>query len=27
LLDPNPNKLKATEQGLRYLNNLQEMFL
>lgn len=27
LLDTNPNKLKATEQGLRYLNNLQEMFL
>jgi oxygen-independent coproporphyrinogen-3 oxidase len=27
LLDANPNKLKATEQGLRYLNNLQEMFL
>nr|WP_216863374.1 radical SAM family heme chaperone HemW [Polynucleobacter sp. 31A-FELB] len=27
LLDLNPNKLKATEQGLRYLNNLQEMFL
>ena len=27
LLDPNPNQLKATEQGLRYLNNLQEMFL
>lgn len=27
LLDINPNKLKATEQGLRYLNNLQEMFL
>ena len=27
LLDSNPNKLKATEQGLRYLNNLQEMFL
>jgi oxygen-independent coproporphyrinogen-3 oxidase len=27
LLDPNPSKLKATEQGLRYLNNLQELFL
>nr|WP_216862841.1 radical SAM family heme chaperone HemW [Polynucleobacter sp. CS-Odin-A6] len=27
LLDLNPNKLKATEQGLRYLNNLQELFL
>jgi len=27
LLDSNPNKLKATEQGLRYLNNLQELFL
>jgi putative oxygen-independent coproporphyrinogen III oxidase len=27
LLDSNPTKLKATEQGLRYLNNLQEMFL
>jgi oxygen-independent coproporphyrinogen-3 oxidase len=27
LLDSNPNKLKATEQGLRYLNNLQEIFL
>lgn len=27
LLDSNPNKLKATEHGLRYLNNLQEMFL
>jgi len=27
LLDSDPNKLKATEQGLRYLNNLQEMFL
>ncbi len=27
LLDPNPSKLQATEQGLRYLNNLQEMFL
>ena len=27
LLDLNPSKLKATEQGLRYLNNLQEMFL
>jgi oxygen-independent coproporphyrinogen-3 oxidase len=27
LLDPNPNKLKATEQGLRYLNHLQAMFL
>ena len=27
LLDSNPSKLKATEQGLRYLNNLQEMFL
>ena len=27
LLDSHPSKLKATEQGLRYLNNLQEMFL
>jgi oxygen-independent coproporphyrinogen-3 oxidase len=27
LLDLNPNKLKATDQGLRYLNNLQELFL
>jgi len=27
LLDSNPTKLKATEQGLRYLNNLQEIFL
>jgi putative oxygen-independent coproporphyrinogen III oxidase len=27
LLDENPNKLKATDQGLRYLNNLQEIFL
>ncbi|MCF8166131.1 MAG: radical SAM family heme chaperone HemW [Rhodoferax sp.] len=27
LLDADPNKLKATEQGLRYLNNLQELFL
>lgn len=27
LLDANPSKLKATEQGLRYLNNLQELFL
>jgi putative oxygen-independent coproporphyrinogen III oxidase len=27
LLDLNPSKLKATEQGLRYLNNLQEIFL
>ena len=27
LLDSNPSKLKATEQGLRYLNNLQELFL
>ncbi len=27
LLDINPSKLKATEQGLRYLNNLQEIFL
>ena len=27
LLDLHPSKLKATEQGLRYLNNLQEMFL
>ena len=27
LLDLNPSKLKATEQGLRYLNNLQELFL
>ena len=27
LLDENPIKLKPTELGLRYLNNLQEMFL
>jgi len=27
LLDENPSKLKATELGLRYLNNLQELFL
>ena len=27
LLDLNPSKLKATKQGLRYLNNLQELFL
>ncbi len=27
LLDPNPAKLKATDLGLRYLNNLQELFL
>ena len=27
LLDLNPNTLKATEKGLRYLNNLQELFL
>jgi len=27
LLDLNPNKLKTTDQGLRYLNNLQELFL
>ena len=27
LLDENPSKLKATESGLRYLNNLQEIFL
>ena len=27
LLDENPSKLKATSLGLRYLNNLQEMFL
>ena len=27
LLDENPGKLKATDQGLRYLNNLQEIFL
>jgi oxygen-independent coproporphyrinogen-3 oxidase len=27
LLDSNPTKLKATDQGLRYLNNLQEIFL
>lgn len=27
LLDENPSRLKATELGLRYLNNLQEMFL
>ena len=27
LLDPNPALLKGTTQGLRYLNNLQEIFL
>ncbi|OYY57607.1 MAG: YggW family oxidoreductase [Polynucleobacter sp. 35-46-207] len=27
LLDPHPSKLKATQKGLRYLNNLQELFL
>ncbi|MBT8579295.1 oxygen-independent coproporphyrinogen III oxidase-like protein [Polynucleobacter paneuropaeus] len=27
LLDPNPTLLKASEQGFRYLNNLQEIFL
>jgi putative oxygen-independent coproporphyrinogen III oxidase len=27
LLDKNPSKLKASDQGLRYLNNLQELFL
>jgi oxygen-independent coproporphyrinogen-3 oxidase len=27
LLDLDPSKLKATEKGLRYLNNLQELFL
>ena len=27
LLDSNPALLKATDQGLRYLNNLQEIFL
>lgn len=27
LLDANPLKLKPTDQGLRYLNNLQEIFL
>lgn len=27
LLDSDPSRLKATEQGLRYLNNLQEIFL
>lgn len=27
LLDPNPTVLKGTQQGLRYLNNLQEIFL
>lgn len=27
LLDENPSKLRATHQGLRYLNNLQEIFL
>jgi len=27
LLDENPSKFKATPLGLRYLNNLQEMFL
>jgi oxygen-independent coproporphyrinogen-3 oxidase len=27
LLDEDPIKLKPTDQGLRYLNNLQELFL
>ena len=27
LLDENPSQLKATALGMRYLNNLQEMFL
>ena len=27
LLDENPSKLRATKLGLRYLNNLQELFL
>ena len=27
LLDEDPSKLKPTDQGLRYLNNLQEIFL
>ena len=27
LLDTNPSRLRPTEQGLRYLNNLQELFL
>jgi oxygen-independent coproporphyrinogen-3 oxidase len=27
LLDSDPRRLKATDQGLRYLNNLQEIFL
>ena len=27
LLDENPSRLKASDQGLRYLNNLQELFL
>ena len=27
LLDQDPAALKATDQGLRYLNNLQEIFL
>ena len=27
LLDSNPSLLKGTTQGLRYLNNLQEIFL
>ena len=27
LLDDDPSKLKPTDQGLRYLNNLQELFL
>ena len=27
LLDPDPSKLKPSSQGLRYLNNLQEIFL
>ena len=27
LLDNNPSLLKATPLGMRYLNNLQEMFL
>ena len=27
LLDENPSQLKATPLGMRYLNNLQELFL
>jgi len=27
LLDENPSQLKATALGMRYLNNLQEIFL